>query len=154
LSDVDYLIVGDGDDRPRLEHLSRELGFTDRVQFLGEYDWLSPELLALYAGCEALVLPSQGEGFGLVFLEAMAFGKPVVGGAHGGTPDFVKDGVTGLLTPYGDVAVLADLLGRLLSDERLRSAIGGRARESVRTQYLFEHFHARLGAVVEELCAA
>jgi phosphatidylinositol alpha-1,6-mannosyltransferase len=152
--ELEYVIVGDGDDRPRLEQLSRELGLTHRVRFLGERHWVSGELSALYANCEAVVLPSRGEGFGLALLEGMAFGKPVVGGAHGGTPDIIEDGVTGFLTPYGEVDVLAATLRRILTDVTLRRKVGLQARERVRTGYLFEHFQARLGAVLDEVCAA
>ena len=96
-------------------------------------------------------MPSKGEGFGLVFLEAMAFGKPVVAGAHGGAPEVVEDGVTGFLTPHGDVEALSGVLRRLLSDARLRSEMGRRGRERVEARYLFEHFQARLATILDEL---
>ena len=82
--DTSLVLVGDGDDRPRLEHLARDLGVSEHAHFLFG---LTPEqLFACYANCDIFALPSRGEGFGLVFLEAMAHGKPVIGGAHGGIP--------------------------------------------------------------------
>ena len=150
--EVDHVIVGDGDDRPRLERLAFDLGVGNRVHFRGERPW--PELLELYADCDAVVLPSRKEGFGLVFVEAMAFSKPVVGGAHGGTPDIIEDGASGFLTRYGEAEALAEVLGRLLSDETLRSEMGRRGLDRVRRMYLFEHFRARFGAVLGELGAA
>src|SRR5919106_814623 len=98
-------------------------------------------------------MPSSGEGFGLVFLEAMAFGKPVVGGAHGGTLDIIEDGVTGYLVSHSDVDRLAQVLERLLADDGLRKQIGRRAQERIREAYLFEHFHTRFTDMLEEISA-
>ncbi len=152
--DVRYVIAGDGDDRPRLERLSREAGVADRVHFLGQISSLSAELMFCYSNCQVFLLPSKREGFGLVFLEAMAFGKPVVGGAHGGTLDIIQDGVTGFLVPHGDVGRLAEVLETLLRDDELRRQMGCRAQEHVRTSYLFEHFRARLTHILDEMCAS
>jgi phosphatidylinositol alpha-1,6-mannosyltransferase len=154
IPDIQYVIVGDGDDRPRLEILSRDLGVADRMHFLGKLDGLSPELIACYANCDVFVLPSKGEGFGLVFLEAMALGKPVVGGAHGGTPDVIEDGVNGFLVPHGDVPQLAGKLHVLLAGDDLRREIGERGRLRVEREFLFERFESRLAGILEELCAS
>jgi glycosyltransferase involved in cell wall biosynthesis len=104
-----------------------------------------------YAHCNVFALPSRGEGFGLVFLEAMAHGKPVIGGAHGGTPDVVEDGVTGLLVPHGDVALLSGALESLLTDPARASAMGERGRESVQTAYTFEQFQLGLTRTMEDV---
>ncbi len=64
------------------------------------------ELAACYAAAEVFALPSRGEGFGLVYLEAMARGKPVIGGAHGGAPEVIQDGVTGYVVQHGDTLQL------------------------------------------------
>jgi glycosyltransferase involved in cell wall biosynthesis len=106
--DASLVLVGDGDDRPRLEHLARDLGVSEHARFL---HGLTPEqLFTCYKNCEVFALPSHGEGFGFVFLEAMACAKPVIGGAHGGIPDIVEDGVRGLLVPHGDAERLAQAL--------------------------------------------
>lgn len=149
--DVHYVVVGDGDDRPRLEELSRQKGLAARVHFLGRLDSLSAELAACYSACDVFVLPSRGEGFGIVFLEAMAFAKPVVGGAHGGTLDVIEDGRTGMLVPPGDVEQLARVLESLLTNRTLRDDLGRRARERVQTNFLFEHFRQRLAAILDEM---
>jgi glycosyltransferase involved in cell wall biosynthesis len=154
IPDVQYVIVGDGDDRPRLEALSRDLGVANRVHFLGKLDALSTELVACYANCDVFVLPSKGEGFGLVFLEAMALGKPVIGGAHGGTPDVIEDGVTGFLVPHGDVPAVTEKVQSLLANDALRREIGERARQRVERDFLFERFESRLAGILEELCAS
>ena len=150
--DLWLVAVGEGDDRPRLEQLAAQAGVSEHVRFLSSL--AQEEICACYARCEVFALPSGGEGFGLVFLEAMVHGKPVVGGAHGGTPDIIEDGATGFLVPHGDVERLTKTLHTLLSDTVLREEIGRRGREAVLRRYRFEHFAARLSEVLEELCAS
>ena len=106
------VLVGDGEDRPRLEQLAHELGVSERTRFL--HGLTQDELFACYANCDVFALPSRGEGFGFVFLEAMAHGKPVIGGAHGGALDVIEDGVTGWLVPHGDIERLSLALESLL----------------------------------------
>jgi glycosyltransferase involved in cell wall biosynthesis len=143
-SDTSLVLVGDGDDRPRLEQLARDVGVSKNVQFLSG---LTPEeLVARYAHCEIFALPSRGEGFGLVFLEAMAHGKPVVGGAHGGIPDIIKDGVTGLLVQHGDVDGLARALASLLGDSTLAREMGARGKDRVAQKFSFAQFETQLMA--------
>jgi len=137
-----YIIIGDGDDRPRLERLVTDLGLQDHVIFVGKVT--ESELVAYYRACDVFIMPSAKEGFGLVFLEAMAFGKPVIGGNHGGTPDIVVDGKTGFLVEYGDVDALADRLIRLLQDEKLRRCMGEAARRHVKENFSFKAFRERL----------
>jgi phosphatidylinositol alpha-1,6-mannosyltransferase len=81
---VEYRIVGTGDDVTYLRELASELGVASYVNFVGSME--DAELREQYKNCSLFVMPSNNEGFGIVFLEAMAYGKPVVGGAHGGTP--------------------------------------------------------------------
>lgn len=147
VSDVFYTVVGDGDDRPRLERLAMDLGIANHVNFIGPK--FGEDLAECYSACDVFVMPSSGEGFGLVFLEAMAFGKPVIGGNHGGTPDVVVDGVTGFLVEYGDVETLADRLIRLLKEDGLRRQMGEAGRRRVLENFTFEHFRKRLTAVLE-----
>lgn len=146
--DLCLVVIGDGDDRPRLERMAQELHLNGRVRFWGNVP--TETLVTAYLQCHVFAMPSKAEGFGLALLEAMAFGKPVVGGAHGGTLDIIEDGVTGYLVPYGDVDRLAQVLERLLKDARLRDEVGRRAQERVRSTYLFEHFQARLTDSLEE----
>ena len=147
--DTVLVLVGDGEDRPRLEQLAREHGIADRTRFL--YGLTQEELFASYAHCDVFALPSSGEGFGLVFLEAMAHGKPVIGGAHGGIPDVIEDGVTGLLVPHGDIARLSRALESLLADPARASEMGARGRERVQTTYTFAQFQSRLTQVMEDV---
>ena len=92
---VIYLIAGEGEDRTRLEQLARQIGVAERVRFLGKVD--EAALPDLYLAADMLVLPSTGEGFGIVYLEAMACGTPALGMAIGGTPDPLGDGELGTL---------------------------------------------------------
>ena len=147
--DAFLALVGEGEDRTRLEQLARESGVTGHSCFL--YGLTQEELFACYAHCDVFALPSRGEGFGLVFLEAMAHGKPVIGGAHGGTPDVIEDGVTGLLVPHGDAALLATALVSLLADPVRATEMGRLGRERVRTEFTFEMFQSRLTQVLEDV---
>jgi glycosyltransferase involved in cell wall biosynthesis len=138
--------VGDGDDFPRLQELAASLDVADGVHFL---TGLSREqIAACYARADLFALPSTGEGFGIVFLEAMAFAKPVVGAACGGTTDVVEDGINGLLVPPRHPERLAQALSRLLHDEALRTEMGRRGAEVVRQKYNFGVFQAGLHKVI------
>jgi phosphatidyl-myo-inositol dimannoside synthase len=146
--DLSLVVVGSGDDLPRLRKIASDLGVSASVRFL---DVLSrAQIAACYAHAEVFALPSTGEGFGLVFLEAMAFSKPVVGASAGGTTDIVEDGVNGLLVPPGNIDALEQVLARLLRDESLRAELGRRGAEIVRRKYSFEAFRIRLERILDE----
>jgi len=140
--------VGGGDDLLGLQKLASQFGVADCVHFL---ECVSREELAgCYARADVFALPSTGEGFGLVFLEAMAFGRPVVAAACGGTIDLVEDGVNGLLVPPRDTARLAQALGRLLRDGALLGELGRRVAEIVRRKFQFGVFRAGLEKILAE----
>ena len=147
--DAALVLVGDGDDRPKLEQLARDSGVADRIHFL--FGLSQEELFACYAHCEVFALPSRAEGFGLVFLEAMANSKPVIGGAHGGTPDVIEDGVSGLLVRHGDLAMLSNALVSLLADPARAAEMGARGRQRVQSEYTFERFQSGLSQVLEQV---
>ncbi|MHB8382856.1 MAG: glycosyltransferase family 4 protein [Candidatus Binataceae bacterium] len=136
--DVCYVVLGDGDDRARLEQLARDVGVGDRVIFTGALG--DAAVRSFYQACEVFVMPSRSEGFGIVFLEAMALGKPVIGGNHGGTPEIWKDGTAGFLVEHGDTAALADRIKLLLRDGALRARMGAAGRRIVATRFSFDHF--------------
>ncbi len=103
-----------------------------RVTFAGPVS--EADLAARYARADLFVAPSLFESFGLIYLEAMQHGVPVVGLAVGGVPDVVSDGVDGLLVPPGDASALEAALDRLMSDEALRRRLGQAAAESLTTR--------------------
>jgi phosphatidyl-myo-inositol dimannoside synthase len=146
--DLQLVAVGGGDDLPRLRQIARDLGAAESVHFLENLS--REELAACYARADVFALPSTGEGFGLVFLEAMAFAKPVIAAATGGPIDLIEDGSNGfLITPHDD-ALLAQALERLLRDDSLRVEMGRRGAERVRTQYRFDVFEAALERILDE----
>ena len=143
---LQLVAVGGGDDLPRLRELATGLGIGDRVHFLENLS--REEVAACYSRADLFALPSTGEGFGLVYLEAMAFSKAVVGVACGGTTDVVEDSVNGLLVAPHDANALTHALRRLLSDESLRTRLGRRGAEIVRQRYQFDVFQAELETIL------
>ena len=130
-----YLIVGHGSYRVQLENLAKGLEVRDRVIFAG---LAAEELPNIYAISDVFVMPSREqleecdvEGFGLVFLEASACAKPVVGGRSGGIPDAIVDGVTGLLVNPHDPEDIANALARLLTNNHLAIRLGQQGRSWV-----------------------
>ena len=102
--DVKYLVIGRGDDQPRLEALAKELNISDRVVFAGFVS--NSELADHYRIADAYIMPSQ-EGFGIVYLEAMACGKPVLSGDADGSADPLQDGLLGWQVPHRNVDAVA-----------------------------------------------
>ena len=123
-----FIISGDGDQRPKLEQLHQELALGDSVEFLG---FVSNERLGQeYAQCDIWVNPAiidswgDAEGLGVGAIEAYSYYKPVVAGKVGGIPDAVIDGVTGRLVPEKDSIALADAICELLADPAKRERMG------------------------------
>lgn len=129
--DARLRVVGGGPRLPALRELADDLGLGDAVAFLGEVEE-ADELRAEFAAADLFCLPSRQEGFGIVFLEAMASGLPVVAGDAAAVPEVVPDGEAGLLVPPEDERALADALVRLLGDPALRARMGARGRERAR----------------------
>ena len=92
-------------------------------------------LRAFYRNCDVFVAPSRYESFGLVFLEAMMFGKPVIACDAGGTPEVITHGVTGLLAKPGDPITLAAALETLLTDSAMRREMGAAARSDYELRF-------------------
>ena len=113
----------------RLREAVDRLGLRDRVRFIGSPD--RDALIALYQRAAVFALSSDEEGFGMVVIEAMACGVPVVSTASGGPDSILQDGVDGYLVPRGDAAAMADRLERLLLDVTLNRRFGLAARDAV-----------------------
>jgi glycosyltransferase involved in cell wall biosynthesis len=148
--EVQVVMVGTGDDRAWLEDLAEKNGVNRHVHFLPGLNY--SELAACYAACEIFALPSSGEGFGLVYLEAMACGKPVIGGAHGGAPEIIEDGVTGYLVPHGDPIQLATSIEALLADPGHAKEMGARGKRRAENEFRFNVFAKSLKKILREQC--
>ena len=148
--ELELVLVGAGDDQEWLVNIARDSGVQRHVHFLTGLSYA--ELSACYAAAEVFALPSSGEGFGFVYLEAMARGKPVIGGAHGGAPEVVRDGVTGYLVQHGDTEQLATSVDALLSNPELAKKMGERGRERVEKEFRFSVFARGFKKILRELC--
>jgi len=142
--------VGSGDDRGWLEHIARDSGVQRHVHFLTGLSY--GEISACYQAAEIFALPSRGEGFGFVYLEAMAHGKPVIGGAHGGAPEVIGDGVTGYVVQHGDPVQLATSIDALLSDPEAARRMGEAGRQRVEKEFRFNVFAKAFKKLLRELC--
>ena len=155
--DATLVVGGDGDDRPRLESIARDLQLTNSIEFAGPVD--DDDLLRLYSESAVFVLASrtsftpmpEGESFGLVFVEAAAAAMPVVAGREGPAPEIVVDERTGLLVDATKPAEIADALARLLGDPEAAEAMGRAGRERVQKEYSYDMFRHRVADMLGKL---
>lgn len=138
MPELHYLIVGRGPEEGRLRGIAAELGLRNAVSFVGYVP--EEQLPQFYDLCDLFVMPNREEdgdveGFGMVFLEASAAGKPVVGGRSGGTNDSVLDGVTGFLVDPEDIAELAARLKQVIVDPSLRQKLGDAGLRRARSEF-------------------
>jgi phosphatidylinositol alpha-1,6-mannosyltransferase len=143
---VRYVLVGTGEELASLQGLARRLGVAERVIFAGEVS--EQDLPVYYAACDLFIMPNRQidadiEGFGIVFLEAGAASKPVIGGRSGGTADAIVHEVTGLRVDGADVAAIATAVVSLLTDPAKAQAMGAAGRRRVEQEFTWE-------AVVEQ----
>jgi glycosyltransferase involved in cell wall biosynthesis len=132
-SNLKYQIIGDGPEKNRLLKLATDLGINERVEFLGKL--AHKEVIKYMEKADIFSLPSWNEGFGVVYIEAMVQGKPVIGCRGEGIEDFVEHGKTGMLVEPKDVDSLVQTIDYLLSNPDEARAIGERARKLVLENY-------------------
>jgi glycosyltransferase involved in cell wall biosynthesis len=149
------LIVGEGSRREALEEQARELGLLglglqNTVVFTGRRD----DVPAVVASLDVALLPSYREAQGVSLLEAMALARPIVASRVGGVPEFVADGVTGLLVEPRDPAALAGAIVRVLRDHALADALGRNGRALIRERYCIDVMVRRVEDLYEEGIAA
>lgn len=144
---VTYLVAGDGGDRARIERVAREAGVAARVRFLGKVP--DAELPALYRAADLFALPSTGEGFGIVYLEAMASGVPAIGLAVGGAAEALG------VHPHGIAAAPADFPAAFARAAASATTLDDNARArlaaAVRARYGPAAFRRRVDAALEGL---
>jgi glycosyltransferase involved in cell wall biosynthesis len=134
IPDAVLVLVGDGEDRPSVESLARELGISDRVRFLGYRD----DLGSLYSAFDVFLLTSANEGAPVVVIESLAAGVPVVATDAGGTASVIDAGETGLLAPVGAVEELQANVERLREDGALRTSLGELGARRMRERFSVE----------------
>jgi phosphatidylinositol alpha-1,6-mannosyltransferase len=134
------LVVGDGDDRPRLEKKAADLGVDDVIVFCGGVD--DERLCALYGGCTFFVMPSSREGFGLAFVEAMRAGKACIA-AHGAAEEIVAAAETGLVVASDDRDALLKAVMRLFADPALCERMGRAGRDRFVARFTETQFRSR-----------
>ncbi len=145
-----YVIVGDGEERERLEQLATAQGVADRVVFAGQVaDDVLPEY---YAASDVFLMPNreeQGdiEGFGIVFLEAAASGRPVIGGLTGGVREAVEQNVTGVLVGGADVLELAEAIRRFARSASLRDQMGRAGRDRAVERFTWQRAAAEVAVI-------
>lgn len=150
------LIVGDDDPRAHpgktrfsveLERLANRLGIAERVRFTG----FRTDVREILAASDIYAMPTFEEPCAVAFLEAMAMGKAIVALDSGGTPEMITNGVTGLLSPVGDVDALASNISRLLRSPEERARFGLNAAHAVRTDYTPERMCRDLDRIYGEI---
>lgn len=152
--DATAVLVGDGPLRPSLSRLAQTLGVGGRVVFAGEL--VDDEMRVFYHACDVFVLPSVSptEAFGVVQLEAMACGKPVVStDLMSGVPWVNLDGDTGLVVPPGDVAALHAALARLLDEPTMQAKMGAQGRRRVMEEFTIAKMIHRTAAMYDAVVA-
>jgi glycosyltransferase involved in cell wall biosynthesis len=144
------IVVGDGELEFFLKRVTRYLGVPHRVTFL---DWTTgPDLVSLYQRARFVVVPSYYEPFGIVALEAMACGRPVIASRTGGLAEIVNDGVNGFLVVVGNHLQLAQRMVSLLEDQERYESMGRAARKRA-AEFSWQHAGARTLALYESMAA-
>ena len=147
--DARLVLVGDGPESCRALQTALELKVADRVQFTGIVEQVEP----LLQRADLLLLPSETESFGLVALEAMASGVPVVASAVGGLPEVVEHGRSGFLAPVGDVEAMAEHALAILSDCEVRARFAEAARQRAATIFDYRQIVPQYEALYERVIA-
>jgi len=136
------VLIGDGPDKEMLERLANELNLGSNVVFAGKVT--HKELERWYPTADVFVLPSivtsegDTEGLGVVFLEAIASGTPIIGSNVGGIPDIIKHNKTGLLAPQKDTDALADAIIKVLTDSTLNRKLRKNAIDFVKERFTWD----------------
>lgn len=153
-SSIQLFIVGEGPEQIFLEKLASDLEVLPSVRFLGNLP--RNELGMYYKNASVFVLPSitykdQSEGLGVVLLEAMASGAPVIGTDTGGIPDIIKDGINGLLVPPGDPYALADAIIRIIENPDLTNQFREAGLKTVHERFSWEKISDQFIEIYQEL---
>jgi phosphatidylinositol alpha-1,6-mannosyltransferase len=153
IPDACYLIVGSGPAKTMLEELTFSMGLHGNVIFLENVG--DAELPSIYGMCDVFVMPSRAdlgacdvEGFGMVYLEANACGKPVIAGRSGGVADAVVDGETGILVPPDSPEALAESICRVLTHKEYAERLGQQGRERAILEFSWDAVADRVDRII------
>jgi len=149
IKDFKIVVVGDGPDRGKIEKMIEKFKLKDKVYMLGYV--LHPELPKYMAASDIFVRPSLAEGFGIIFIEAMACEVPVIGTSVGGIPDFIKEGETGLFCEPGNPKSIAEKIEILIKDKELRNKLVKNAKKMVLEVYNWDKISEKLERVYKEI---
>jgi phosphatidylinositol alpha-1,6-mannosyltransferase len=144
--DAQLVIAGDGDDVPRLREKAVRSPAGQSIVFVGFVS--QPIREALYEQAALFALPSRGEGFGLVYLEAMAHRRACVGSIHDAARDVIVDGRTGRLVDQDNLGVMAETIASLLIDRDRRRMMGEEGYRRLQEQFSFERFERQVGSLL------
>ncbi len=149
LPGVRYEVIGGGALLPELQALAATLGISGAVTFSGEVG--NRALQEAYARAAVFAMPSDKEGFGIVYLEAWQYARPVICSTQGAASEIVSDGVDGFVVDPTNIALLTDRLHQLLTQPELAGAMGKSGRQKVVQKYLNANFRQHLEKVLDEL---
>lgn len=147
-----YVIIGEGEHKSRLKKLIAELKLEDKVIFKSELS--DQEVAQYYQLCDLFIMPSREmpnrdvEGFGLVYLEANSFSKPVIGGKSGGVEDAIIDGETGFLVDPEDIDMIAGSVVRLLKNQSEASRLGNNGRNRAGQEFTWASKASQLSKIL------
>ncbi|HBW38896.1 glycosyltransferase [Desulfosporosinus sp. BICA1-9] len=147
--DLEYRIVGDGSERAELIALTKELGLHSHVVFLGSLP--HHEAMEEMAQCEVFILPSWNEAFGVVYLEAMAHGKPIIGTTGEGISEVLAQESVGKAVPPRDVLALTEAIREFLRNPSQAKVMGTRGKDLVSRQFTWEYNAQKTLKIYEEI---
>lgn len=150
IPNIKYILIGSGDDAPRIKKLIGDLKLENYVIFAGKVEF--EELIDYYNIADVFVMPSKGEGFGIVFLEALVCGKPVIAGNQDGSRDAVLDGGLGILVNPDNINEISEAIVKVLKKEVSEKLLDGDyLRKKVLEAYGFNKFKERVKNLIYEL---
>jgi len=144
IPNLKYTIIGKGDDTERLQDLVKELNLEKYIDFKG----FVQNIESYYEYCDIFSLPSKGEGFGIVYIEAMKYKKPCIACDEGGQTDVVLDNITGFLCKYNNVNCLEKRIVELYENKRLRILFGENGYNHLMKNFTFDKFKIRLQEIL------
>ena len=148
IDDFKIVVIGDGPDRSRLEKMIKKFNLEDKVYLLGYI--LHPELPKYMAAADMFVRPSLAEGFGIIFIEAMAAGAAVVGTPVGGIVDFLRHNETGLVCEPGNPRDIAEKIELLIKDKQLRNKLVENGQKLVAEVYNWDKISEKIQRIYKE----